>query len=411
MAERDQAAMSVSSREGLLVPALIVGGGILLTMLPVTMIVPALKELVGVRFQVGAFWVHAFVSTSLIGATLFAPLAGAIIDRNAGRRRVLVAALVGNSLCFVALALAPTFWMLMMARFLEGIMHITALSAWMALGAELSPGGRSGRMMGALAGMLILGITVGVPLGGVIARASVEGVFWAAAAVSMVAALFSLLLRHRRPESTRPPGLKECLQVVHANPWLLLPYAYTFIDRLSIGVVVSTLTLYMTDIMALNPAQRGVLLSYFLLPFAFLSYPFGRLSDRVGRGWMMATGTLLFGLVYMSYGYVTGDTMRLTMMLSGVLSAAMFAPSLAICKDLSSREYYGVVFAGYNVAGSLGFMIGPLLGGGLLVTLQHSLSRIEAYRWTFVVVGSFEVLCALVSLPFLLRLIRSGRIK
>lgn len=397
---------------------LLVGAGILLTMLPVTMIVPVLKELVSLRFHIDAFWAHAFMSTSLAGSILLAPWAGILIDRSRSRRRIIFFALLGEALCFAAMALAPSFLVLMLARFIEGGMHIAALSAWLAAGADLSAGSgsagagrpRSGRVMGALGGILMLGISIGVPLGGIIAKTDSLRVLWAAALVAGITALLALLLAGGRKQPNPSFGMREFAGVLKQNHWLALPYAYTFIDRLCIGVVVSTLTLYMTDILRFDPAQRGMELAFFLLPFAGLSYFVGRLSDRIGRVWLMAAGSLLFGFVFMGYGYLSGAGMTIAMIASGVLSAVMFAPNLAMCKDLSSAENHGTAFAGYNVAGSLGFMAGPLLGGGLFAGFSSLFEPLEAYRCTFLVAGSFEVLCALVSLPFLLRLRRSKKV-
>jgi len=388
---------------------LLIGAGILLTMLPVTMIVPVLKELVSVRYQVGNFWSHAFMSTSLVGAILFAPFAGIIIDRSLSRRKIISLALLGNAICFLLMAIAPSFGTLMLARFVEGAMHITALSAWLAAGADMSPAGRSGKVMGALGGMLMLGISIGVPLGGVIAGDHSLRVLWAAAAVSGFTAIFALSLANRRHSGSATFGFQEFANVLKQNPWLSLPYAYAFIDRLCIGVVVTTLTLYMTEVLQLNPAQRGMELAFFLLPFAALSYFAGRLSDCIGRAAPMALGSILFGLVYMTYGFASGSWLTIAMIISGVFSAVMFAPNLAMCKDLSTESTRGTAFAGYNVAGSLGFAVGPLLGGGMFAGLDALTETLPAYQWTFIISGSFEVLCALISLPFLIKLVRSGK--
>ncbi len=382
--------------------------GIMLTMLPVTMIVPVLKELVSVRYQVDPFWAHAFMSTSLIGAIIFAPLAGAVIDRGLPRRMIFFVSLTANGLCFAAMALAPTFGLLMLARFIEGAMHITALSAWLATGADLSAPGRSGRVMGALGGMIMLGITIGVPLGGVIAGGDAVRVLWAATFVSLGTAVFALCIPniHGTLPSPGTPPLRALLNLLRHHPRLGIPYLFSFIDRLCVGVVVSTLALYMTDILQLTPAKRGLELSFFLVPFALLAYPVGRLSDRIGRVGLIAAGSVLFGLVFMTYGFADNSWMYLAMLASGGFSAMMYTPTLALCKDLSPQNQHGTVFAGYNIAGSLGFVVGPLLGGGLFYFFSHTSGVLAAYRYTFIITGSFEVLCVLVTIPFLVRLSR-----
>ena len=400
----EAASQSAQSRKQIALLAL----GILFTMLPVTMLVPVLKELVSIRFTVSNFWAHAFMSTSLIGAILFAPFAGRLIDRSARRGLIIGIALFLNGLCFLGMAVAPNFAVLMIVRFLEGAMHITALSAWMATGADMSRGGDSGKVMGALGGMIIFGITIGVPLGGVIAGDTPNNVFVAAALASIFAILFVFGLSQVNVGNNAYSQFSSLTRAIKQNRWLLIPYAYTFIDRLSIGVVVSTLSLYMSDILKLTPAQRGAELSYFLVPFALLCYPIGKLSDRYGRIWMMAIGSLLFGFVFMWYGYVEGWQLSMVMLVSGILSALMFTPTMAISKDLSTPEQHGTVFAGYNIAGSLGFIVGPLLGGTLFTWLLQSQQELQAYQSTFVLTGLFEIACAVISLPFLLRAMNTG---
>ncbi|MCB0311712.1 MAG: MFS transporter, partial [Calditrichaeota bacterium] len=149
------------------------------------------------------------------------------IDRSQHRRLLIVVALVGNALCFAAMALAPTFLSLMTARFIEGAMHITALTAWMATAADLSPRGRAGRIMGVLGGLIILGITIGVPLGGVVARHSVTAVLWFAALFSILAALLALPLRPVTSNIRERFRFREYYDHLRTHPELLIPYAYS----------------------------------------------------------------------------------------------------------------------------------------------------------------------------------------
>ena len=47
-----------------------------LSMVPVTMLVPVLKELVSDRFNASPFWTHSFMSINMIGAVIAAPIEG-----------------------------------------------------------------------------------------------------------------------------------------------------------------------------------------------------------------------------------------------------------------------------------------------------------------------------------------------
>lgn len=67
-------------------------GVVFLGMLPVTLIVPALKELLVDRFAASPFWTHAFMSINLIGGIAAAPLMVRLSSRGWQRRRVIVGA-------------------------------------------------------------------------------------------------------------------------------------------------------------------------------------------------------------------------------------------------------------------------------------------------------------------------------
>ena len=123
----------------------------------------------------------------------------------------------------------------------------------------------------------------------------------------------------------------------------------------------------------------------------------------------MCVGSLGFGLVYALYGFVPIVWLPAAMIASGVLSAIMFAPNLAMCSDLAPPERRATAFAGFNMAGSLGFLAGPVAGGLIAALLSDRLSTVATYRTTFVLIGMTEVLCALLTLPLLLRLRRSGQ--
>ena len=108
--------------------ARIAGLGVLavLTLLPVTLPIAGLRELVQQRFAVSEFAAHAFMSINMIGAFLAAPLAGALADRWGRRRALLVFALALDALCFLALTADFPFAAFMAIRFVEGCAHIGA---------------------------------------------------------------------------------------------------------------------------------------------------------------------------------------------------------------------------------------------------------------------------------------------
>jgi MFS family permease len=87
------------------------------------------------------------------------------------------------------------------------------------------------------------------------------------------------------------------------------------------------------------------------------------------------------------------------MVLSGVASAFIFAPSLLLVSDLVKRGHGEGLFGIFQIAGSLGFLSGPLVGG-ILVALTSGDGR-PAYEAIFAMVGVAELTLALGSIALL----------
>ncbi len=384
-------------------------GTLLLTMLPVTMLVPVLKELVADRFDASSFWTHTFMSINMIGAIIAAPFGGILADRVNRRKHVLVAALLVDAALIGAMVWAPSLPMLLTIRFFEGSAHILALIAVMAIAADWATDGRRGRMMGVVGSSMMLGTAIGAPIGGRLGQVGPLRVLELGVGVALAAAVFAYFVVPEAPHRKRADRTGGFFRLVLRRRSLLIPYAYAFIDRFCVGLIVSTFVLYLADHFAMSPAERGSLLAMFLLPFALLCYPIGRLTDRFGRALPMCLGSIGFGVVYALYGVFPASALPTVMVLSGVLSAIMFAPNLAMCTDLAPPDERATAYAGFNVAGSLGFICGPLAGGIMLQILSTRLDELTAYQCAFLVGGLAEVVCAVVTLPFLLRLRRTGQ--
>lgn len=381
---------------------------VFLAMVPVTMLVAPLKELVGLRYQAGPFWTHSFMSVNMIGAILAAPLIGLLSDATA-RRRVAAMALIADGILLAAMGWAPSLAVLLVLRFFEGAAHILALSTLMAVAAGWAAEKSRGRAMGIVGSAMMFGTACGTRLGGEVWRHLPDWTFLTAGLISIVAAIGVVVLvtESQIPQSPRS-GLRKIVSLVMARRELIVPYAYAMIDRFCVGVVVSTLVLFFADVHALEPRDRSRLLVMFLVPFAVLIYPAGRIVDRVGRVWPIALASAAFGVVFACYGLASAGSLSTLMILSGVISAVMFAPNLALCADLAPPAQRGAAFTGFNVFGSLGFLLGPLAAGAFYAFMARRSSPLESYQATFILTGCTQILCAAVTLPLLLRLRKCG---
>jgi MFS family permease len=167
---------------------------------------------------------------------------------------------------------------------------------------------------------------------------------------------------------------------------------------------VSTFTLFLGEVHGASGAQRGMLMALFLVPFALLCWPAGKLADRIGWYRPLVISNVLFGAVFALYGRVPFGMLPTLMVLSGVLSALMFAPNLLLTSEVARRAGDGV-FGAFQIAGSVGFLVGPALGGVLVSVLRTERGAVD-YDRIFLLVGALECVLALVSALALGRLLR-----
>jgi MFS family permease len=363
-----------------------------LALVPVTLPVPGLHELVVLRYGVSEGAAHAFMTVNMLAGIVAVPIAMRRLRRQPDVRRWLVALFALDALAFLAMGFAGSYEALLAFRLLDGAVHLPVVTLLMVTANRLA-GDRRGASLGVLASALMLGVTVGSPLGGWLVSRGGLSVYVTGAALLLAGAVLSGLL----PASTAPvagPGRRYDWDRRAPETWV--PLGYAFMDRFSIGIFVSTFTLFLAREHGLSPGARGLLVALFMVPFALLCYPTGRLAER--RGWLvpMVGGNVAFGLVYATYGLVPGPLLPVAMVLSGIASAFLFTPSLLLVSDLVKRGHGEGLFGAFQVAGSLGFLFGPV-AGGLLVTLTAGADGRPAYESIFASVGAIACLLAAAS--------------
>jgi MFS family permease len=385
---------------------LALGALALLTLVPVTLPVPVLREMVLERFSVSELATSTFMSINMVGAILAAPIAGALSDRFGRRRSLVVGALLVDALCFWALTWPVSFSVFLVVRFLEGCAHIFAISLVLAHASALATEGQRGRVMGMVGAGLLLGVALGAPLGGALGRLGPLAVLHTGIVLLLVTAVLAAVVMGGSPRASghARPGVREIVATMRARPLVVVPLVYAFVDRFTVGFFTTTFSLYLKRIHDVPPSQVGLLLGAFMLPFALLSYPFGRLSERISPVRMLAGGSLGYGIATMTLGMWPVSGLPVLMLGLGVLAAVMFVPSLLLVVDSADPRARATVLGAFNAAGALGFIVGPLVAGGVSQWVAGSHGWQAGYSTAFVVAGLSEVLCVALTIPWLRRL-------
>jgi MFS transporter, DHA1 family, multidrug resistance protein len=143
-----------------------------------------------------------------------------------------------------------------------------------------------------------------------------------------------------------------------------------------------------------SPEAIGFIVAASTLTGVFLKWPAGALSDLYDRRWLLLVGLLAFALPPFCYLLITDVSWLIALRFVHGMATAVFAPiALAVVADLR-REARGAAYGAYTAATQAGAMLGPLLGGWLLLT--------GGFSAAFVTAGTLGVIAVL--LFFLMRL-------
>ena len=369
---------------------LLLGLATFLLMLPETLPVPVLRPLVVERFAVSSSAASWFMAANLLGALLAAPLIGLWVDRTGHRRRPCVVALLVDAALMQALAHPHDYVSFLLLRVAEGAAHITALTLLMSLVADAA-GSRRGRALGCLGAGLTLGVAMGAAIGGRIGADDPLLTLHLASVVLAVAAVFAVLCLPADTAHAKKPGLRELRGAWRREPGLRAPLLLAFVDRFTVGFFTTGFPLLLAGVHKVPKPDIGMLLAAFLLPFAVLSWPFGRAAESWSRAWLVGLGSLVYGLGVMFVGYLPVAALWWLMPVLGIASAVMFVPTMLWLLERAPSVGRTTLMAAFHGAGSLGFLCGTI-GCGELIRLggEHR----DGYALAFLVAGLSEVLGA-----------------
>ncbi|MDV6376866.1 MFS transporter [Sporosarcina sp. GW1-11] len=165
-----------------------------------------------------------------------------------------------------------------------------------------------------------------------------------------------------------------------------------FIAMAGVGLVIPIMPEYLATF-----GVAGQTLGLLIAIFSFAQFIFspisGNLSDRHGRKRIIIVGLLIYGLSQLAFSLSTELWMLyVSRFFSGFGSAFIVAPTMAFVADITSLENRGRGMGLLGASMSLGFMVGPGIGGFL--------SKISLSFPFYAATGS-AILAASVSLLFL----------
>ena len=304
------------------------------------------------------------LSSAYAAGALVGGLPAGLATARFGVKPTVLLGLAGMAVTTLTFGLADVYWLLVGARFLQGLASALSWTAALAWLVAAAPPERRGELIGTAMASAIGGALFGPVIGG---AASIVGTGWAFGSVAVLAAGLGASAVATPAFAPRPPQpLRRLLDALRdpaviAGGWLVLLPALLFgvlgvlaplrLDELGFGAVAIGATfLVAAGIEALiNPAV-------------------GRFSDRRGRLLPLRAGLLASLIVTATIAWI-GDQWLLAafVVAAGMSFGTLWTPAMSLLADASEAlgldHAYG--FALMNLAWAPGAAAGAAFGGGL----------------------------------------------
>ena len=346
-------------RFGVLLALFVTGYATFINLYVTQPLLPQFREI----FDASELMVSLTISAPVLAVALAAPLVGLLADA-LGRKRVIIAAMLGLSLPTILAATAANLPQLIVWRFLQGLFIPGIIAVAMAYISEESPR----QAVGATMATYVTGTVVGGFSGRFIAGLCATHYNWRVAfvcigAITLVGCLTSLCFLPRSKKFVRQIGTKASLASLRLhlkNPQLLATYAIGFNVLFCQVGSFTYINFYLADKpFLLGPAALGTIFTVYLIG-AIITPVSGMILDRIGyrRTLRIAVGAIIAGMLLTLIRSLPVIISGLTLASTGVFACQAAASSYvgkAAGKARSSAA--GLYVALYYLGGSLGSIL------------------------------------------------------
>ena len=327
-----------------------------------TLIAPAIPDILD-EFGVTDAGAGLLIAATSFPGIFMAPVMGVLADRF-GRRRVLVPCLATFGVFGIGAALAPSFALLVVARFGMGIGAAGLINlAVVLIGDHWGPADRT-RLIGRNAAFLTVCLAVLPPIGGLLTDLGSWRLALAPYGLAVLTAIAAQrMLPPDRPDSTAT--VREQLggvgDVVRRPEVAIIMVGGAAAFVLIFGVFLSTLPIHLENEFGFGASMRGLFLALPAIPSTIVAFNLQRIRGRMSAHVLLVTCSLVFAAGFLLIG--ASEIVALVVLgcvVYGMGEGALIPTLQDQAVELSPPEHRGAVVAVYVGAARLGQTIGPL---------------------------------------------------
>ena len=317
-------------------------------------------------FNIGVTLAGLLISGYAIGVAVGAPILTALTNRM-GRKNLLMVLMVifigGNSLA----ALAPTFEVLVIARFITAFAHGLFFSIGSTIAVQLVPAHKKASAIALMFTGLTVAIVTGVPFGTFIGQVfGWRATFWVVALLGIIAIVASALLIPKDLKQSPPAKFSDMLKLV-TNGRLILGFLITILGYGGTFVSFTYLTPLLQDVTGISPNVIGIVLIVYGLAVAVgnsLGGKFANKNPAKALFWMFIVQASILILMSLMIPFKVAGLIAVVMM--GLLAFMNVAGLQLYIVQLAEKYVPSAVevASALNIAAfNIGIAIGASVGG------------------------------------------------
>lgn len=317
-------------------------------------------------FDIGITLAGLLISGYAIGVAVGAPILTALTNRMSRKTLLMVLMvvfIVGN----IVAAIAPTFELLMVARFITAFSHGVFFSIGATIAVQLVPAHKKASAIALMFTGLTVATVTGVPLGTFIGQAfGWRATFWGVAALGVIAIAASALLIPKNLKQSPPAKFSDMFKLV-TNGRLLLGFAITALGYGGTFVAFTYLTPILEDVTKIDSKLVSIVLLVYGVAVAIGNALGGRLANHNPTRalfWMFIMHAFI--MIVMTFMIPFKVAGLIAVILMGLV-AFMNVPGLQLYVVQLAEKYVPAavdVASALNIAAfNVGIAMGSIIGG------------------------------------------------
>jgi MFS transporter, DHA1 family, multidrug resistance protein len=321
-------------------------------------------------FNVTYALVSFAISMYAIGRFMADIPVGVLADKY-GRKPLMIGGTIILAICSFLNATAVEFWQFLAYRLLEGIGAAMWITSRQALLADILRPEERGRILSYFSSFMLIGSAAGPTVGGLVATTwGIRAPFYIYTVVSVISLVLTVIFIHDTKIVHTVHGSGSSFSIAAAKKILskknfIMASVATFtMFFLTAGVRDMIIPLYAANVIGLDEANIGYILSFATVVNLLLTIPIGYMIDSQGRKSVILKSLFVTSGACLVFSFTNSFwTMALAAVVLGIgTSGAQQAPQ-AMATDVTIDDPHGLSMGLYRIFGDIGFIVGPTILG------------------------------------------------